>query len=847
MKLDYVPATEAYTLRVPRSEGVDVKQLMLDHGLDLSTTASTPDTALLFTKEPYCAATFRDHATPAARTRLGAIIREIDTSWASTGTAHIACPADQELWPFQIADVEYALRRQNTLVADQPGLGKTPVAICYANEIKAKRVLVICPANIRLQWCKRIREWTTLRWPYIVYPILHGRHGVHPSAQWTVVSYDLARTEHIGKALARGLYDLVIFDEAHYLKTIDSARTHAAFGDLATGWMRKAVRNEAGDILDYDRWFPGLATRCGAILALTGTPLPNRPREAYTLARNLCLGAETPILTSNGVKRIIEVTQDDLLWDGVEWVSHDGLISQGYKSTSVFLSVEMTGDHKILSGPQWHPWSRVTQDGIILSRALETGMESIRSLATHLGRAVLASSSNVPVARRLIGLCSTILGTGALSGAGNATTNFFRLTRSSGTDMERLSLTAFSEGVCSTKSRPSLGAVTTQMTGATNTMVLEELAYGPLGEKIERGFSNTSQRSPGGAIPNSTSTGRTTTEDMNQATSDLSPEASTCKTDDLSSHYSNASQNLKPVYDIVNAGPRHRFTILTRGGPMVVSNCWDSIDWMSEDSFSERFNPSMTVETVNRLTGKTSFYIDERTGRHAELQNRLRANFMVRHLKRDVMPQLKLPILDIVLVEESGAVKQALKAESMLDIDPEQLQGADAEVLGHIAAVRRLMGIAKAPLVAEYAEMVLDGGEEKIVVFAHHIAVMDILQERLSKYGVLRIDGSVTPAHKQRLVDLYLSDRSKRVLLGNMQSVGVGTDGLQEVASHAIFGECSWVPGENIQCIDRLDRGGQTRTVQADFLVAPGSLDEKILSSALKKNQTIHRALDKHQ
>lgn len=559
MQLDYIQKTGAYTLWVPRASGISVQDLMMDHGLDLSATASTADQACLFTREPYAAVTFRDHATARATARLGGLITEIDASWRDKSSAHIKCPPDQELWAFQKADVEYALRRNNTLVADQPGLGKTPVGICFANEIAAKRVLVICPANIRLQWCKRIREWTTMRWPYIVYPILHGRAGVHPQANWTVVSYDLCRTEAVGKALSRLKPDLVILDEAHYLKTIDSQRTHAVFGDLATGWYRKPIR-EGKTIVDYDKWFPGLASNCGAILGLTGTPLPNRPREAYTLARNLN---------------------------------------------------------------------------------------------------------------------------------------------------------------------------------------------------------------------------------------------------------------------------------------------WDSIDWMSEDTFAERFNPSLKVEKVNPETGKTSFYIDERTGRHAELQNRMRANFMVRHLKRDVMPQLKLPLLDIIMMEETGPVKQALHAESLLDIDPDSLDIRDVEIMGHVAVVRRMMGIALAPQVADYVEMVLDGGEEKVVLFGWHIEVLNIYQERLAKYGVIRIDGSVTPGKKQLLVDKYRDDRSKRVLVGNMQSVGTGTDGLQDVCSHAIFGECSWTPGDNEQCIDRLDRGLQTQTVQADFLVAPNSLAEKILSAALRKRQTTHKALDK--
>lgn len=563
MLLDYVPSTEAYTLRVLRSEGHNIAEFMADHGLDMSAPKTTADSALFFTREPYAAVSFREHATPQARARLAPLIGEIDASWRAESSAHIACPADCELWGFQKADVEYALRRTNTLVGDQPGLGKTPVAICYANEIRAKRVLVICPANIRLQWCKRIREWTTMRWPYNVYPILHGRHGVHPSAEWTIVSYDLARTEGIGKALARGTYDLVILDEAHYLKSTDSARSQVVFGDLETGMFNKVRRSERDEILGYDEVCEPLAKRCGAIMALTGTPMPNRPREAYMLARH-----------------------------------------------------------------------------------------------------------------------------------------------------------------------------------------------------------------------------------MN----------------------------------------------------------WDAIDWLSEANFKERFNPSMKREEIDAKTGRVKIWTDERTGRHAELQNRLRANFMVRHMKRDVMPQLKMPYLDIVYVEETGAVKQALQAESLLDIDPDTFkmrETEDKKDMGVYAIVRRQMGMAVAPLAAEYVSMVLDGGEEKVVVFGWHIAVLDLLQERLAKYGVIRIDGSTSAKQKQDRVERFASDRSYRVCLGNLKSLGTGTDGLQAVATHAIFAEYSEVPGDNEQAIDRLDRGGQLGTVQADFLVAPGSLGEKIMASSLRKKQTTNSALDR--
>lgn len=540
MQLDYNPATLAFILKVSRGEA-DVQALMRDHGLDFSSSASTGSTGILFTKEPYAAAAFGQYATPAAREKLSGILTEIEASWAPTSGAHIRCPADRELWPYQKADIEYALRRKNTLVGDQPGLGKTPIAICFANEIRAKRALVICPASIRLQWVKRIREWTTLSWPYTVHPILHSRHGVHPEAQWTVVSYDLARTEAIGKALAKGTYDVIILDEAHYCKSVDAGRTRAVFGGGA------------------HELFEPLAQRAGAILALTGTPLPNRPREAYTLARGMC---------------------------------------------------------------------------------------------------------------------------------------------------------------------------------------------------------------------------------------------------------------------------------------------WDSIDFASEERFKDRFNPSIKREKFDPVTKKTKIWIDERSGRHAELQARLRANFMTRHLKRDVLTQLKMPVYDIIQLDETAAVKQALEAEKLLDIDPETLQGADFEAIGDISAVRRMMGVALAPQVADYVDMLIDGGEEKLVVFAWHHEVMAILSERWAKHGVRVVTGNTSAARKNRYVKDFQEDPACQIILGNILSLGTGTDGLQLVSNHALLAEPSWVPGENEQCFDRLDRGGQTRTVQGDIFVAPNSFAEKILATALRKNQTTHKALD---
>jgi SNF2 family DNA or RNA helicase len=131
------------------------------------------------------------------------------------------------------------------------------------------------------------------------------------------------------------------------------------------------------------------------------------------------------------------------------------------------------------------------------------------------------------------------------------------------------------------------------------------------------------------------------------------------------------------------------------------------------------------------------------------------------------------------------------------------------------------------------------------VIFAWHIEVLNILQRELTPFGVLRIDGSTPAGRKQRHTEQYIRDPKMRVMIGNMLSLGTGTDGLQEVCTHGVVAEPDWVFGNNQQCVDRLDRGGQKGKVLIDFCVAPGSIAAQILNKALNKGHITHLALDK--
>lgn len=70
------------------------------------------------------------------------------------------------------------------------------------------------------------------------------------------------------------------------------------------------------------------------------------------LAEN-CLGANTLVLTDSGWKQLISISTADQVWDGVEWVKHEGLIYKGDSETIKINGVDITPDHLILTTNGW--------------------------------------------------------------------------------------------------------------------------------------------------------------------------------------------------------------------------------------------------------------------------------------------------------------------------------------------------------------------------------------------------------------------------------------------------------------------------------------------------------------
>lgn len=279
--------------------------------------------------------------------------------------------------------------------------------------------------------------------------------------------------------------------------------------------------------------------------------------------------------------------------------------------------------------------------------------------------------------------------------------------------------------------------------------------------------------------------------------------------------------------------------------------CWtiakallhESIDFRNFEQFCYRFNPS-----ARGITDTGRVFNREEKGRLNELQARLRCNFMVRRLKKDVLKDLPDVRYEIAYMEEDGRIKDIIRRERMLDFKVDDLKNPFAEIWGQISTIRRELGEALLPQFVRHTKMILDIMEvPKLPVFFHHRGVMDAFRDEMKDYGVVEVRGGVSPENKQKAVDEFVANPKVRVFSGQLQASGFGIDGLQQVASMLCIFEPDWVPGNNEQIVARLHRHGQHDNVLAQMMAVEGSLLDRILGTAIDKMHGIHQSLDERE
>lgn len=200
-----------------------------------------------------------------------------------------------------------------------------------------------------------------------------------------------------------------------------------------------------------------------------------------------------------------------------------------------------------------------------------------------------------------------------------------------------------------------------------------------------------------------------------------------------------------------------------------------------------------------------------------ELQSRLKS-VMIRRLKREVLTELpKLQRVVVPVVVGTAEYKEALK----------NLNRTNA--MTKIMDAWHVLGREKAKIAVEWTKEFFEQSEPgtKLVLYAHHLDVMDYLDTELRQYGTFKISGEVPPAKRDALILGFQSGASPRIAIIN-KAGGEGIDlfGVGGIdSSNILFVERQWTPALEMQAEGRLDRIGQTLPVTAYYLSAVDTFD----------------------
>lgn len=310
-----------------------------------------------------------------------------------------------------------------------------------------------------------------------------------------------------------------------------------------------------------------------------------------------CLAEGTLVLTDRGWVAIENVTPCDRLWDGEEWVCHQGLVKKGTKETLNLCGLWLTPDHKVLCGTKWLEAQYLEADAATLSLALATGAVSwlypvtswVQEGVSHpsLSAAIAADRNTQSIgttsrhSKALDALCAADA-KGTESVIGSIYPSY--PTQNTG----YASLTACLP--------PSLAAIPPAQKN-TPTMGRAVLPCTNSGATTEPSFFGTSKLCLGGMTQPSTWIGPITTRGTSQETYASCPERKTTQTEGRSA---SCRQTLM-TYDIAYAGPRNRYTVATNAGPLIVHNCGYGMGWAKFQQQLKTFDVDMPADECKRI------------------------------------------------------------------------------------------------------------------------------------------------------------------------------------------------------------------------------------------------------
>jgi len=182
-------------------------------------------------------------------------------------------PSGLSLMPYQVAGVsalKYAMDQYGgAILADDCGTGKgiQTIGLINSEPSEFRKVLILCPYVMQVTWQRELEKWLVSN---LSVRVARTPADAERDHDILIVNYDKLGSERMERALRRYQRDLLVLDEAHYVrKGVTNYRNHVIFGD-------RERKNHGA---------PGLAGLARHCLPISGTPLMSCAEDLWPLLR----------------------------------------------------------------------------------------------------------------------------------------------------------------------------------------------------------------------------------------------------------------------------------------------------------------------------------------------------------------------------------------------------------------------------------------------------------------------------------------------------------------------------------------------------------------------------------
>jgi len=310
------------------------------------------------------------------------------------------------------------------------------------------------------------------------------------------------------------------------------------------------------------------------------------------------------------------------------------------------------------------------------------------------------------------------------------------------------------------------------------------------------------------------------------------------------SHYVKNILALRTKYIIsLSKGIPHK--LLLSGTPMTnsISDIWTQLNIINPNEYNDY------TGFVNRYSNiKTSYGITRYIGvkNEKELHSKLN-KVMINRKKSEVLVQLPLKrrmYLPLPIVNRKEY--NNLSVQTVDNIKERKEQNMSSQklriyALSRFELLKQAAIRGKLPYIIEWINTFLYATDEKLVIFASHNNIINILYNKYRNIAV-KYHGLDKIEDRNKSVVSFNKNPKIRLFIGSIHTASLGIT--LASASIAIIIELGWTPSTMIQSEDRLHRIGQKHNVDIYYLLAKDTIDEKIASILEEKSECIGSVMD---